>query len=271
MFGNFALADQIAIICSLIDFKCRKELSNGTIIDERDYVSNLTSRIREEFKNQPFIRCHAQTLPSNKEKKFGVDGIMIFKIGNEFKAGIFEAKRPQVKVKDCKWDKLSTRKISHLSEQIVKQRVWKDELAVWEMFFNEADHGFESPPYDYFGSSCVWHENAYSFMYSEDLIFNRWTTEKLKKLLKYNGVNFYSIIYDIISCRAGKVYKVGRRENYLTVVNDNNPDTFLEIPVPTDINSENDERIPEFLAETGIESYLFIDLTQFNENIIESQ
>ena len=259
MFGNFHLADRVASIFS----ECRREFIAGIIIDERDYVSNLTSKIRQAIKNQLVTKCFAQTLPSNNERKFGVDGIMIFKSCDKFKVGIFEAKRPKVKVKDSKWDKLSTRKISHLSEQIVKQRIWKDELAVWEMFFNEAEDGFESPPYDYFGSSCVWHEFAYFFMHNEDLIFHRWTTEKLKKLLKYNGINLYFIIYDIISCRAGKILKVGSRENYLTLVTDTNPQTFLEIPILPDASSDKDKRISEFLLETGIQSYLFIDLSKF--------
>lgn len=266
MFGDFALADRIAVICSHLDYECRREMSAGTIVDERDYVSNLTSKIRNAFKNQRFIDCYAQTLPSDKERKFGVDGIMVFKIGNEFKVGIFEAKRPKVKVEDYPWDYLSKRKISHLSEQIDKQRIWKDELAVWEMFFNEADYGFESPPYDYFGSSCVWHENAYSYMNSEALIFTPWTTEKLKKLLKNSGVNFYSIIYDIMSCRAGKIIR-SANPNSLSVFSSINPDTFLEIPIPTNFNIDSDERVSEFLLETGIESYLFVDMSVLKKRI----
>jgi len=262
MFGNFRIADIVAYHCARVDIECREELRNGTLVSERDYVTALTTRMRIELARHLPLSCHAQTIDPQNENLYGVDGIIVFRAADKIKAGLFEAKRPQVTQNNQGWDYLSSRNISHFSEQIEKQRIWNGQLALWEMFFNEGQNGFQSPPYDFFGSSCVWHDNAYRFMHRESLIFNRWTTNKLKELLQTDGVNFYTIIYDMISCRAGTVSKLDKNSSTCRVFSQANDDISLNIPIPVEIGIERDERIEQFLRENKLESYIYVDLTK---------
>jgi len=262
MFGDFRIADIVAFHCARVDIECREELRNGTLVSERDYVTALTTRIRLELSHHLPISCHAQTINPRNENQFGVDGIVVFRSANKIKVGLFEAKRPQVTQNNHGWDYLSTRNISHFSEQIEKQRIWNGQLALWEMFFNEATNGFQSPPYDFFGSSCVWHDNAFRFIHTENLIFNSWTTDKLKQLLQADGTNFYTIIYDIISCRAGKINNLDRDSNTCQIFSPSNDNISLNVPIPFEVGIERDERIERFLIENKLESYMYIDLTE---------
>jgi len=262
MFGNFRIADIVAYHCARVDTECREELRNGTLVSERDYVTALTTRMRIELARHLPLSCHAQTIYPQNEQRYGVDGIIVFRSADKIKAGLFEAKRPQVTQNNHRWDDLSSRNISHFSEQIEKQRIWNGRLALWEMFFNEAQNGFESPPYDFFGSSCVWHDNAFRFMHRESLIFNRWTTNKLKGLLQTDGVNFYTIVYDMISCRAGTINNLDRKSNSCRVFSQANDNISLNIPIPVETGVERDERIESFLIENKLESYMYVDLTE---------
>lgn len=259
MFGNFYTADLIAIYCSEIDHLCRVELQQGALVSERDYVSALTTRIRDRL-NHRGIPCHAQTAVPADEQNFGVDGIIIFRIGDEIKVGMFEAKRPQVTVNNYGWDYLTMRNTSHFSEQINKQRPWLGAFALWEMFFNEGAFGFASPPFDYFGSSCVWHDNAYNFMNAQGLIFNPWTTPHLNNLLAICCNSFYSIIFDIISCKAGKVFKVDTKNQRARISSPLNDNIVMNIPIPTEITNERDERVDSFMKENNLSSYTYIKL-----------
>lgn len=185
------------------------------------------------------------------------------------KAGWFEAKWPRVNQANYPWDgNHDTRLISHFSEQILKQRKRSDNLAIWEMFFNEADDGYQSPPFCAFGSSCVWHENAFEFMKKEGIIYERWTTDKLKELLRLNCTNFYSIIYDIISCQKGKKIKIAANAKTVSIENPRDIGDIFNVPLPEaptlDVEKK-DERISAFLKERKIEGYLYINLEGGNK------
>jgi hypothetical protein len=230
------------------------------LISERDYVTALTTRIRIELSQHLSLYCHAQTVNSQNENQFGVDGIIVFRSIDKVKIGLFEAKRPQVTQHNYRWDYLTTRNLSHFSEQIEKQRIWNGKLAIWEMFFNEAQYGFQTPPYDFFGSSCVWHNNAFNFIHTENLIFRTWSTDNLKKLLKTSGLNFYSIIYDIISCPAGEITNINTDSNSFRIFSRENDNISINIPLPIEQYTERDERIEHFLIENKLNSYMYIDL-----------
>ncbi len=262
MFGNFRMADIVAYHCARVDTECREDLRNGILVSERDYVTALTTRIRNELAQHLPLNCHAQTIDSQNENQYGVDGIVVFRLADKIKAGLFEAKRPQVTQNNYRWDYLSSRNISHFSEQIEKQRIWNGRLALWEMFFNEAQNGFQSPPYDFFGSSCVWHDNAYRFMHTDNLIFRPWTTDKLKELLQIDEINFYTVIYDMISCQAGAINNLDKKSNTCQIFSQANDNLSLNIPIPVELGVERDERIEQFLVENKLESYMYVDLTE---------
>jgi hypothetical protein len=267
MFGNFAIADIVAYHCSRIDLHCRKELQRGILISERDYVTALSTRIRDELTRYLDIQCHSQTVRSRVENENGVDGIIIFKCGDEVKAGLFEAKRPQVTINNHPWDYLTNRNTSHFSEQINNQHKWLGAFALWEMFFNEGQSGFTSPPFDYFGSSCVWHNNAYDFMNSQGLVFNPWTSDKLKILLQNSCTNFYSIVYEIVSCKVGKRFKIDTKNQTARFTSPTNSNVFMDIPLPFEVGSERDERIEAYMRENRLDSYTFINLDNTEKQI----
>ena len=268
MFGNFAVADIIAYYISKIDNKCRSELRRGIITSERDYVTALSTRIRDEINIQLQLNCHSQTVRPRVENENGVDGIIIFKCADEVKIGLFEAKRPQITINNYGWDYLSSRNMSHFSEQIKNQHKWINEIALFEIFFNEGIDGYLSPPFEYFGSSCIWHNNAYQFMHKENLIFNSWTTDKLKKILEKNSVSIYSVIFDIISCKQGKKHKIDMAKQSVNIISDQNKEIIFEIPLPFENEDiQEDKRILDFLNQNNIENYTFINLDKMEKRI----
>ena len=262
MFGNFEIADQIAIHFMNIDVRCRRELQSGTLVSERDYVSAFTTRVRDML--FPYFQCHSQTLRFQDENENGVDGIIVFKYHDLIKIGMFEAKRPQFINVNHQWDYLSTREISHFTEQIENQNKWRDAFALWEVFINETPDNNLSPPLQAVGSSCIWQKNAYKFAGTERLYPNRWTTPKLKELLETDAITLYSIIYDIIICRQGKLFTVNPKESTVTVINPRGNDIQMEIPLPEFFNNEDEPRITAFLEKNNLEAYTFINLDEKN-------
>lgn len=265
MFGNFEIADLIAYHCSYIDVLCRQELNRGILVSERDYVTSLSTRIRDRMQKSLNISCHAQTVSSQIETKYGVDAIIVFKFKEKIKVGLYEAKRPQIydplkpgTINNYKWDILTSRGTSHFSEQIEKQNKWFGILAVWAMFFNNGPIGFASPPFDYFGSSCVWHENTFKFMNTQGLIFDYWKNSDLKMLMSSSCVNFYSIIYDIISCKVGKQFEIDKDRQSAIIRSPFSDNIFMEIPLP--IGNYEDERIESFLLENNLDNFTFLNL-----------
>jgi hypothetical protein len=267
MFGNFKIADIIAFHCARIDTICRQELQRGVLVSERDYVTALSTRIRDELRIHFHIPCHSQTVRPRTETENGVDGIIVFKYHDEVKAGLFEAKRPQIynahrpsTINNYAWDTLTDKNTSHFSEQIQKQHKWVGALGLWEMFFNDGPAGFGSPPFDFFGSSCVWHDNAYNFMNIQGLIFNRWTTADLQFLLTSNCVNFYSIIYDLLSCKAGRRFKVDAKNQSATIFSPANDNFLMDIPLPIKVTNKKDDRVEAFLLKNDLDNFTFLNL-----------
>ncbi|MDG4655260.1 hypothetical protein [Chryseobacterium arthrosphaerae] len=263
MFGNLRIADFIAINCFRIDCKCREDFRESIIISERDYVSNLTSEIRNYFRSHR-MRSHSQSIAGGYEQKFGVDGIFIFRHENSIKVGIFEAKRPLLNLPDHPWDYLSTRGISHFSEQISKQNIWSNQFAIWEMFFNETSNDAFSPPFEYFGSTCFWHINALNYMNSKTLMLVPWKTSNISDLASTSSQNFYTIIFDIVSCKQGKIYSIKEGDINLTIINEKDESIKLDIPLPTLGNQEFDEKINRFLIENEFDNYLYLDFSEIN-------
>jgi hypothetical protein len=264
MFGDFHIADLIAYRCSVMDNMCRNDLKLrhgllGRITNERDYVSQLSSRIYDDLSRQ--FQCMVETINQGKEMEHGVDGLILFQFGQEIKIGWYEAKWPRVLQANYPWDRLQD-DMSHFSRQVLKQRNMNSPIAIWEMFFNEANDGYKSPPYSYFGSSCVWHDNTFEFMKKEGILFEPWTTSKLMSLLDLNCINFYSIIYDIICCRKGIKQKIFKGQNTITLENPKDDAKIIEIPLPEPLTlrENRNERIVSFMEKENIAGYLFIDL-----------
>lgn len=266
MFGDFQTADQVAFRFMQIDVKCRRELQAGRLVSERDYVTAFSTRIRDAFFHE--FNCHSQTLRSADEQENGADGIIVFRYGSQIKIGIFEAKRPQLAYPNYPWDVLSSRGISHFTEQIENQRKWKDIFAVWEMFLNETPDNNLSPPFEPYGSTCIWHSDAFRFAGKNRLYPRVWKTDDLKALAKKSSVSLYSVVYDIISCKKGRPLSVNPSDSSVTVINPADNDITMEIPLPLQTGPESDQRITSFMEKNGFESYTYLNLPQRDEDEI---
>lgn len=258
MFGDHAKADYIAFMISAIDVKCREELRNRLIVEESDYVSTLCTRIRD-WANINSINCVAKTLEDSLERKFGTDSIIIFRIKDEVKIGMFEAKYPRTTQRNYPWDYLDAG-LSHFSDQIERQLKIDTRIAVWEMFFNEADNGYQSPPYEVYGSSCAWHKDSYAFVKGNGLLTRIWKTDDLKNLLMAHSRSIYDIIYDIISCKAGKKIKINTTTNSIPI--SSKTKETIDIPLPPSENLVSD-KLDSFLKKNGVQNYIYMDLTSF--------
>lgn len=82
-----------------IDEICRRDLSKLILVSERDYVSQFNTLIRypNGYKSKSNPSIYVQTLKGDIEQKIGCDSIMIFKIENKYKVGLFESKLPRYK------------------------------------------------------------------------------------------------------------------------------------------------------------------------------
>lgn len=255
MFVDFKVADLTAYHFSRVDSICREELHNGTIVSERDYVSNFTSKLRSL--NYYGIRCHAQTINGSDEQAYGVDSLIVFQAGNEIKVGLFESKYPRFTMPNYKWDRLVDGE-SHFSNQIIRQKVWQDQLAVWEMFFHEAEVGYEDHPCDCYGSSCVWHDKASAFIEKRNLTHAPWTTPILKELLQDAHKDIYTIVKEILSCKVGKRLTISPQSSTCRITNKNDNNLVLDIPIPLEQDQQFSGRLESFLTETGIRNYAHI-------------
>lgn len=262
MFGDKDLAEKVASIISEIDQGCRRELCDNTIVNERDYVSILTSRIREKLRSEFDIKCFAKTLDGSAEKKIGVDGIFIFKVGGDIKIGLFEAKRLRMQKEGAISDEFNSIKNSNrFISQINRQRVWANECAIWEMFFVDLEVGEIDDSFVSEGSTCVWHKDTYRFKEKNKLgpkIFNKAT---LKELLKEKKISIKDIVVDIILCKAGKRQQIAKNGTIELKSLDKGLGS-ISIPLPRNFLSKSDLRIDSFMRENNLDSYTAIDFKE---------
>lgn len=269
MFVSFEIADYFAFHFARIDAEMRKQLHENSIVSERDYISNFTSNLRNELFRVANVHLHSQTLPPGLEQKSGSDGIIIFKSGDNYKIGLFEAKHPKIfdlatstVLANVTWDQIESKhNISHFSKQLHLQHLWVNEIAIWEMFLNNGPSGFECPPFDAYGSSCVWHKEAYNFMHNNHLVFKPWSTSHLKILLRASNQNIYNIIFSILSCKNGRIQHATGPNNTFIKIRNETTDNLLQIPLPSSFNNDFNELINNFLRENRISTYLFVDIT----------
>ncbi|WP_343590812.1 hypothetical protein [Flavobacterium sp.] len=265
MFGDHVTAHRIAFQFMGIDMKCRAELQKCTLVSERDYVTAFGTRIRDSLFHD--FDCYSQTLRPAVEQENGVDGIIVFKFGNDVKIGMFEAKRPQLKHKSCRWDYLSGGGLSHFTEQIENQRKWRDVFAIWEMFMNEMPDGHLSPPFEHFGSTCIWHNDAFRYAAVNALYLSAWTTDHLKILAAQDSVNLYTIIYNIVICKRGRRLTVNPADSSVTVLNPADNSFSMEVPLPSARSRDDDSRIASFLERNNLDHYTFVDLAGNKEHL----
>lgn len=205
---NLSLPDFIYEIDNMV----RSDLSEGYIVNERDYMSTLTSYIRFSLKSKSFSNfiCHSQSLPSNSEKLFGCDSIFIIKNNDKIKILLIEAKNPKLQRKSNGWDRFEKSKNrSHFGDQLFRQSAWNSTVSICELFIIDYPHQKQPGFYDDFGATCLYHEDVYSY-YQNNIEpqkkYRSWTNEHLKKLLPYDNdtkkLNLKKILEDLINDNA---------------------------------------------------------------------
>lgn len=257
------MASQIYYIDSVV----RNDLARGDVTSENDYSSNLCGAIRHYpfwllgLRKPDFV--HSRLLTKPEEMFFGCDGIILFRILNSVKIGLFEAKWPRIRTGNHPWDYISqSQGESHFHSQLVRQHVWRDSAAIWEMFYYEYPVGEYTPPFDKYGSTCAWHDVAYDY----DAGLNHalcWTDEDLIQMLQRRptdlnaqnyGTNLRHIILQVLLCQQGVPY--GLPDNGLLLLKgDKN-----EVNIPLPDNPRTREQIPAFMEKRGLSTYAYFDL-----------
>jgi len=253
-------------LCYAIDSICRNDLWLEQITSERDYVSNLLSHFR--FPLGPFSKCSlvkAKTNPNNIEQIFGADSMIIFKLQDGVKVGMFEAKWPRlIKESNYAWDSFITsgtsenKGKSRFTTQLKRQLDNKNSgIVFWEQFFIEEKPGVSSNGFDKLGSSCILLNDAHKCFIknkgSDETI--KWSNSDFPELLK-KGKNIQQIFEQILLCKLGKKMKV--KDGKIQLLKSNE----MEIPIieSEGLNKDNIEAIKTFMKENGIINYLSIDL-----------
>ena len=247
--------------------RLRRDLVDGIITDERDYVSNLTGRIRD-FYLQVGLSCfsHAQTLPTAVSHHVGCDALIVCNMGSESKICLFEAKWPRLtQGKSYRWDYIQRgSSISHFSDQLQRQAGWSRYAAIWELFISESPIGNQPHPLiDDWGSTCVWHKIAKSY----DQTRNRkliWKSSELNKIISPNphplhffsanwGRNIREMLLRVLYCRDGRRLDVEGGYISLPVFDGEEP-----VRIPAGLEIPDEDMVRQFCLRYGIRHFLSI-------------
>lgn len=253
MFGNHIIADSIARKFYDVDLKLRQRFirNNRGIYKEDTYTVLFTEYLNQELMGVAPISVYAEQMDRTRENKYGCDGIIIFQSNNEAKVGMFEAKWPM----RVNWDYQQGQHPSHFTDQLNRQCQFKDDFAIWEMFYSSKNHT-QSWTTSNQGSTCTWHDETHDFQRGN--INNRnWTRTDLAKMIGVHGKDIYQIIYSIIICAKGRRHKVDSNAVKIEIDNSSH-----EIPlINNEIEEEqNEEIIRTFLRKNNLGFYSHLQL-----------
>lgn len=252
-----------------LDQYVRHDIYDGSIRDERDYVSTLMSYTRLFFRNVQVVKqfYYPQILSSNLEQEFGCDALILFCDEKYAKVCLFEAKYPRLRQGNYPWDKYQTKnRYSHFHDQLTRQNNWSSSAFIWELFINDNLPGYSIKGFDKYGSTCIWHEDAYKYSetnlkYPSNRYYNQlWNNNKLKECveqLPYNPLNLEDILTAILSSEEEKLIPI--REEMITIKS--SEEESIDIPASVNMFKEMQNN---FFERTGITNFLFVEL----ENIV---
>ncbi|MCG2701247.1 hypothetical protein L6267_03715 [Candidatus Parcubacteria bacterium] len=259
-FINRLVAKKIAEIIYGVDKRCRIDLHNKFIAHEDNYTASFTTRLYDVFQAKGLTGssyCLGRVLTKREERYFGCDGVFVFRCGDNFKIGLFEAKWPRFNIKpNNSLDKMPAKKLgkhlSHFSDQLRRQNSLLG-VAIWEMLYDNRRPGNVSGSYDKYGSSCIWHNEAYNY-YKKNITQNAWKDRDIDKIKK---INIYKVVESILSCKHGQIFN--QKDGKIKISN-SEKDDVAEIPIPSEKGGACSERIIDFMKKHGLNSYFYIDL-----------
>lgn len=249
----------ISTICYQADRETRKDLSAGTVISEPDYMSTLSSRIRDAWTTIGAAYAYSRTLPGDIEQAFGCDTLVILHDDKGAKVCLIEAKWPRVATKPShKWDQLQKQKgkktkVSHFSSQIARQQLLLPDAVVVEMFLIESPPGTTSFVLDEFGATLVLQKEARSFDSSRRIATLPWSNIDFWELMGYAGnkkLNLEQLVYGLACCDIGKPLPIVNGEITIASSGDKG-----KIKIPTSLENL-DRLIPELCMRLGISNFV---------------
>ncbi|MFN6570705.1 hypothetical protein [Dendronalium sp. ChiSLP03b] len=203
----------------ILDQYVRQDICDGYIVSEPDYISTLISYIRLFLRSNQLVKnmytfqsLDSKTLAKSSEQIFGCDALILIRAGNRAKICMFEAKFPRLK-SNGSWDSYqkSSNK-SHFHDQLTRQHEWSSSATIWELFINDYIPGYSLKGFDKYGSTCIWHQDAYK--YSKDDIDNKppfyirenrqsdlWDNDHLQECIKNlpdNSLNLEDILNSVL-------------------------------------------------------------------------
>jgi hypothetical protein len=223
----------------------------------------------------------AKVLSGHHERKFGCDSMLIFKVNNKIKIGLFEAKWPRIlKNPSYQWDYTQkSTKTSHFTDQINRQSRWSKQAAIWEMFLLEEKVGVSRSPFDNNASSCVKHIYAKNMIDKNSSLQTLWNNFDLINLikseqtLKYNGTNetnLKSIIFDILTCSFGEAIEIHSNDRTFNLISIDKEEK-ITCPIIQMENEDENNYIENFMDLTNLSFLQQIDISFPNNYSINSE
>lgn len=252
-------AHHVAEVAYRVDELCRLELSLGTLNDERQYVAALAVRIRDYWAcaGQRAL-CYAKALPSRQERLLGCDALILLRLDNGYKVGLFEAKWPRLfQNRSHSWDSFQAgTNVSHYSDQLIRQSKIHPSAAVWELLMNEEAPGKYTQSFDTWGATCLWHAEARLYMAGRphpNAVWSRADARSLVYSVARRKKNLATCVKRLAECREGKLVAPTRG-----AVSISSGEKSSSIPVGT---AEFEAAAPEVALALGLSAILLLDLT----------
>ncbi len=209
------------IVCDSIYFAdkaIRSELADGYIANENDYTSNFTGMIRRNInaRNNINLSVVSKVLNGSYERRYGADACIILANKLFFKVCFIEAKWARHKTNVDSWDSIQKSSgRSHFLEQIERQSIICNRVAIWEMFYSEYAFNEQPTGYPNLGSACVWHHDAMAFSNERANPSTRWSDADLFSLLSICASGIYDFIAAVCECRRGELFSGNNYEKVL--------------------------------------------------------
>ena len=251
----------VAAAAYAVDRSVRSDLCDKKVVDERDYVSNLTAGIRKIWATHGLPNhAHSQTLDKLKENVFGCDAMILLRRENQAKVCLFEAKLPKLDSPRLSWDSIQkSSKISHFSDQLRRQSKWVEQAAIWESFIHEWPPGEKRKGFDAWGSTCFWHEDTYSFDKISRDPAKTWKSSDLLALstsVSRRGRNLRTMLLSAAQCRQGSYLRI---DNGRVSLASSDGDQIIEVPASFETVADG---IEEFVERLHLRNFLYLSLTR---------
>lgn len=274
----------IADLFYTLDKQVRHDLSLGKIADERDCVARLVGSFSYpfgifnqygfhhlRFRSKWFARVNS----SGHEQWFGCDSMLVFRVDNQLKVGLFEAKWPRI-LNDphhC-WDyPQKSTKLSHFTNQIRRQAAWTSQAAIWETFFFEAPVNTAHPPFDLHGATCVRHDVARQLVDEQPDLETLWDNADLQTLIQRaqgssaigkQMTNLRQMVLDMLTCEFGEAIDIepDSRRFVLTSISPALTPERAYCPILTFSGDDNNSPafIEDFMASNGLTFFQQVDI-----------